>query len=90
VNWPVSPPPSPVLSEEGWQNLKKLVAALKNSGGYGVSSPVWAAALAPLWAYREEIRNQQFGGQDRTEAVEYLDTVEKGFRAELEELEATE
>jgi ADP-heptose:LPS heptosyltransferase len=90
VKWPVSPPPSPVLSEEDCQNLKKLVTALKNGGGQGVSSPAWAAALKPLKAYQEEIRSQQFGGQDRTEALECLDTVEKGFRAELEELGTTE
>jgi ADP-heptose:LPS heptosyltransferase len=86
LTWPVSPRPFPTLSTDDQRNLRGLVAALKNGGGYGVSSPALAAALTPLRAYREEIRSQQIMGREITASEECLDTVEKGFRAALMEL----
>jgi ADP-heptose:LPS heptosyltransferase len=89
VDWPTSPRPFPTLSTDDQRNLRGLVAALKNGGGYGVSSPALAAALTPLRAFREEIRSQQVMGRETTESDQCLDPVEMGFRAALEELEAT-
>ncbi len=88
VDWPASPAPFPTLSTDDQRNLRGLVAALKNGGGYGVSSPALAAALTPLRAFQEEMRNQQVLGREAPEADDCLRLVEMGFRAAVSEVEA--
>jgi hypothetical protein len=76
------------LGKEDRRNLERLAAALNNGGGLGMTSPLLAAALAPLQAFREEMRRQQLLGRNRDEAETCVASVVKGLRTGLEELGA--
>ncbi|MFW6113141.1 MAG: glycosyltransferase family 9 protein [Thermodesulfobacteriota bacterium] len=73
------------LGEGNRQDLERLIAALSNGHAAAAASPLLAAALTPLGAFREEMRRQQLLGRDREEAEICLATVVKGFRTGLEE-----
>jgi ADP-heptose:LPS heptosyltransferase len=87
VDWPASPPHFQALSADDQRNLRGLVAALKNGGGVGGSSPTLAAALTPLRAFREEMRDQQVLGREAPETDDCFRLVEMGFRAAVSEVE---